>query len=95
MEYARQHDWASVADEPAFVALCARRWQEMGTWCADHAGCDYIGLGTLATWSFAAPEAPAEPPAAPTKKIAPLLAPEHAPPASQGAAEFDLDAFGF
>lgn len=54
-----------------------------------------MGLGTLATWSFAAQEAPAEPPAAPTKKIAPLLAPEHAPPASQGAAEFDLDAFGF
>lgn len=32
VEYARQRGWASVANEPTFVALCARRWQEMGTW---------------------------------------------------------------
>ena len=61
-----------------------------------YAGCDYIGLGTLAAWSFARDIAPAAPPPEqPKKKIASLLAPERAPPSSQGAAEFDLGAFGF
>ena len=77
---------------PLRKALWPRRYVYLG--CATHTGCDFVGLAMLRNWRFVREvDAEAVPPPPPTAKIGMLLG-ESKPSPSQGAAEFDMSAFG-
>ncbi|WFD42282.1 aspartate transaminase [Malassezia psittaci] len=70
IEHVKMQGWGNVHNETGFVAMSARRWNEM-----------------------AKPQRKTESGTDPVPtKLAPLFAQNHAPAASQGASEFDLDA---
>ncbi|WFC98201.1 regulator of (H+)-ATPase in vacuolar membrane [Malassezia yamatoensis] len=73
IEHAKLQGWGNVHNETEFVAMSARRWNDM--------------VKPQSHPKYDTDSAPA--------KLAPLVAQNHAHAASQGAAEFDLDAFGF